>query len=89
MLVKGHPTATEVRWGMYRRAGMAKAEEGSALVDAAKAIGKAAGKIASIAGASAEPPAPKRRAKTGKLPKKNKSRLPRLEKKAQKKRLTA
>ena len=66
-----------------------------ASVDAAKAIGGAAGKIASLAGVTppAEEPAPPRKiakAKKGKLLKKNKSRLPRRQKKAlQKARLKA
>jgi len=47
------------------------------LVSAAKAIGAAAGKIASLAGA-----APAKSEKKGKLPKKNKRRVPRLQKKA-------
>jgi hypothetical protein len=50
------------------------------LVSAAKAIGTAAGKIASLAGA-----APAKSTKKGKLPKKNKRRVPRLQKKAQRK----
>jgi hypothetical protein len=50
------------------------------LVTAAKAIGAAAGKVASLAGAGVE----KLTAKKGKLPKKNKPRLPRKAKKAQK-----
>jgi hypothetical protein len=50
------------------------------LVSAAKAIGTAAGKIASLAGA-----APTKSTKKGKLPKKNKRRVPRLQKKAQRK----
>ena len=57
------------------------------LVSAAKAIGSAAGKIASLVGA---PPEGKVAAKkTGKLPKKNKHRLPRRQKKAQQKTPTA
>jgi hypothetical protein len=57
--------------------------EDNMLVTAAKAIGSAAGKIASLAGA---PPQPKAKAaKAGKLPKKNGQRLPRRQKKAQKK----
>jgi hypothetical protein len=53
------------------------------LVSAAKAIGTAAGKIASLTGAASEHPA--KSTKKGKLPKKNKRRLPRLQKKAQRK----
>jgi len=55
-------------------------EEGSGpIVAVAKSLGKAAGKIASIAGVHAEPAA------AGKFVKKNKSRLPRKQKKAQRK----
>ena len=53
--------------------------EDTPLVTAAKAIGSAAGKIASLAHVSA--PAPKK----GKLVKKTKSRLPRRQKKARQK----
>jgi hypothetical protein len=58
----------------------------SGLVTAAKAVGSAAGAIAHLAGvkresAPAETPAPKAH-KPGKLPKKNRHRLPRREKKA-------
>ena len=61
----------------------------TAAVKAAKAIGSATGKIAALAGVTAEggteqPPQP-RKAKKGKLPKKNKSRLPRKQKKAMQK----
>ena len=61
--------------------------EDSVAVKAAKVIGKAAGKIASLAGAAAPEPGPPSAAKSkkGKLPKKNKSRLPRRQKKAQQK----
>jgi hypothetical protein len=67
-----------------------KEPDESIIVDAAKAIGSAAGKIASLAGVAppAEEPAPPpktAKAKKGKLPKKNKSRLPRRQKKALKK----
>jgi hypothetical protein len=53
------------------------------LVDAAKAIGRTAGKVAALVGASE--PAPRRVAAVhkGKLVKKNKQKLPRREKKAQ------
>ncbi len=67
-----------------------KTDKSGVLAGAAKVIGKAAGKVASLAGAGAEEegnrpkPASARRAK-GKLPKKNKSRLPRRQKKAQRK----
>jgi hypothetical protein len=52
------------------------------LVAAAKAIGKAAGKVAALV--SPAVPTPKR-PRIGKLVKKNKSRLPRRQKKAQQK----
>lgn len=60
----------------------AKTEESNegVLVKAAKTIGTAAGKLANAAGV--KPPAAR---KTGKLVKKNKSRLPRREKKAARK----
>jgi hypothetical protein len=54
------------------------------VVAAAKAIGKAAGKIAALAGASG-PTLKAPAAKRGRLAPKNKSRLPRKQKKAQKK----
>ena len=57
-----------------------KETEGSILASAAKAIGAAAGKIASLAGVVPSRPKAK---KTPKLQKKNKSRLPRRQKKAQ------
>jgi len=56
------------------------------LVDAAKAIGGLAGKVAAVVGVSehgTSPAAPTK--KSGKLASKNKSRLPRREKKARKK----
>jgi len=55
-----------------------------ALVQAAKTIGEAAGKVAAAVGvAKPEPEAPKpAKPKTPKLAKKNKSRLPRKQKKA-------
>ncbi len=62
-----------------------KESKGGLLVSAAKKVGAAAGKIASLTGVAAAhetEPAPKA-AHKGKLPKKNKSRLPRREKKAQ------
>ncbi len=58
------------------------------LVAAAKSIGKTAGKIAAVAGAKpqAEPPeSPKSRNRPGRLAPKNKSRLPRRQKKQAKK----
>jgi len=59
--------------------------EESVLVTAAKAIGKAAGKVAVLAGAEAEKPRTPKTPRIGKLVKKNKSRLPRRQKKAQQK----
>ena len=59
-----------------------KAHDDTLLVTAAKAIGKTAGKVAKAAGVEGEPQAPP---KKGKLAKKNKSRLPRKQKKAAKK----
>ena len=56
------------------------------MVNAAKAIGTAAGKVASLGKAMTAPDiaaAPSKR--PGKLPKKNKSRLPRRQKKVQQK----
>jgi hypothetical protein len=59
---------------------MKKQKDESLLTKAAKAIGNAAGKVvASVGGATNVPQ------RKGKLPKKHKSRLPRLEKKAAKK----
>ena len=62
-----------------------KNKEESGLVSAAKAIGEAAGKIAALAGVTAEPRIPAISKKIPKLAKKNKSRLPRRQKKALKK----
>lgn len=59
-----------------------KAHEDTLLVTAAKTIGKAAAKVASAVGVEGAAPA---RSVKPKLPKKNKSRLPRKQKKAQKK----
>jgi hypothetical protein len=59
-----------------------KAAEEGLLVDAAKFIGHAAGKLAHMAGVANEPKPPTH---IGRLPKKNKSRLPRRQKKALKK----
>jgi len=59
----------------------------SSLVSAAKAVGSAAGTIAHLVGIKGEPEPAKAPAaasrKAGKLPKKNRHRLPRREKKAQ------
>jgi hypothetical protein len=64
-----------------------EAVEESGLVTAAKAVGSAAGKIAALVGAKGEaapaPPTAAKPRKAGKLPKKNRHRLPRREKKAQ------
>jgi len=57
------------------------------LVSAAKVIGAAAGKIASLAGAA--PPATPKTPKVGKLLKKSGSRLPRKQKKAQQKKMAS
>ena len=57
--------------------------EENVLVSAAKAIGSAAGKIASLAGAPPEARSPAKSTKVGKLPKKQGHRLPRRQKKAQ------
>ncbi len=57
-----------------------KKEDESLLTKAAVAIGSAAGKVAAVVGASASAPKP-----SGKFVKKNKSRLPRKEKKSAKK----
>jgi hypothetical protein len=54
-------------------------DETSGIVRLGKTIGKAAGKVASMAGVHAAPPA---KTASGKLPKKNKQRLPRRQKKA-------
>jgi hypothetical protein len=56
-------------------------KEDNVLVSAAKAIGTAAGKVASLAGASESQPATKS-SKVGKLLKKDKQRVPRKQKKA-------
>ncbi len=68
---------------------MAKKKESddSVIVTAAKAIGEAAGKVAVLTGVAA--PAPPAKPKIGKLKPKNKARLPRKEKKAQKKKAAA
>jgi hypothetical protein len=58
----------------------------SILVETAKAIGTAAEKVVSLAGAAPDrTPPPAKSAKKGKLPKKDKPHLPRRLKKAQKK----
>jgi hypothetical protein len=56
------------------------------LVNTAKAIGAAAGKVVSLVGtAPGGTPLPAKTVRKGKLPKKDKNRLPRRLKKAQKK----
>jgi hypothetical protein len=61
-------------------------KEKDILTGTAKALGSAAGKIASLAGVGEHVPMPgKKTAKPEKLQKKNKSRLPRRQKKEQKK----
>ena len=56
------------------------------LVNAAKALGTAAGRVASMAGAAPNgTPSPAKSVKKGKLPKKDQPHLPRRLKKAQKK----
>ena len=57
----------------------------SLLVSAAKTIGKAAGTIAAASGLALKPEPAKPRKRLGKLAPKNKARLPRRQKKAQKK----
>ena len=70
------------------------AEPEGILVGAAKAIGNVAGKVAALAGAAAPPEVTERpstppKPKIPKLASKNKSRLPRKEKKALKKKTAA
>ena len=64
---------------------MKKQKEESLLAKAAKAIGGAAGKVVATVGGAAPAGRPVTPQREGKLPKKHKSRLPRLEKKAAKK----
>ena len=59
------------------------------IVSASKITGTAAGKIASLAGATPQAPSHAKTTKKGKLPKKHKHRLPRRQKKAQQKALTS
>ena len=87
--------AAGLEWlDMAKKKDAQEAPEEGVLVAAAKKIGKAAGKVAAVAGVTAEepteaaPPAPKPQTKSVKVPKlakKDKSRLPRKEKKAQQK----
>ena len=62
-----------------------KGAEESIAVTAAKVIGTAAGKAASLVTAAPENPQPAKSQKIGKLPKKNKARLPRRLKRAKQK----
>jgi hypothetical protein len=62
--------------------------DSSTPVDEAKAIGTTAGKVASLVGTKFNPE-PRRKSAKGKLPKKNKDRLPRKEKKAARKQTLA
>jgi len=63
-----------------------KKKDDSALIGAAEALGSAIGKVAHLAGVTAEKPAtPPKRPKVAKLASKNKPHLPRKVKKAQKK----
>jgi len=72
---------------MAKREKTQEQHEESLLVGAAKKIGSLAGKVAAAVGVSEAPPgtSPPTTRRTGKLPPKNKSRLPRRQKKAQKK----
>jgi hypothetical protein len=65
---------------MAKPKGKTEGSDEGVLVKAAKTIGTAAGKLASAAGMKPSEPR-----KTGKLVKKNKSRLPRRQKKAARK----
>jgi F420-0:gamma-glutamyl ligase len=69
-----------VRHNMPKKPTTPEATEGSVLVSAAKAVGKAAGKIASIVTPDAKPATKSQ--KVPKLVKKDKHRLPRKQKKA-------
>jgi hypothetical protein len=66
-----------------------KPETEGLLVTAAKTIGKAAGKIAAATGVKPDTVELSHPQKKRKLPSKNKSRLPRRQKKAQKKKQAA
>ena len=65
-----------------------KGTDESIVVTAAKAIGTVAGKAASLITSVPENPQPAKSQKVGKLPKKNKARLPRRLKKAKQKAAT-
>jgi hypothetical protein len=62
-----------------------KKKDGNALVSAAETVGAAIGKVAALVGAGDKPKTPPKSVKIPKLAKKNKSRLPRKQKKAQQK----
>jgi hypothetical protein len=62
-----------------------KKKEDSALVSAAKAVGATVGKIAALVGTGDKPATAPKSIKIPKLAKKDKSRLPRRQKKAQQK----
>ena len=63
-----------------------KSAQENVLVDVAKAIGTAAGKVVSLAGAASDELRVQAKSlKKGKLPKKHKARMPRRKKKAQQK----
>ena len=67
---------------MPKKQATPETQDESTLVNAAKTIGTAAGKIAKLAGVEPEPRAPAQSQKVPKLAKKDKHRLPRREKKA-------
>ncbi len=62
-----------------------KKQEDSALVGAAEVVGATVGKIAALVGVGGKPATPPKNIKIPKLAKSGKSRLPRKQKKAQKK----
>jgi hypothetical protein len=62
-----------------------KKKDGNALASVAEAVGAAVGKVAALVGAGEKPKTPPKSVKIPKLAKKNKSRVPRKEKKAQQK----
>ena len=62
-----------------------KKKDESPLVTAAEAVGAVVGKVAALVGVGDKPKTPPKSVKIPKLAKKNKSRLPRKQKKAQQK----
>jgi hypothetical protein len=70
---------------MPKKAKETESNEESLLVTTAKTIGKAAGKIAAVSGVVSPDAGQSARTPKGKLAPKNKARLPRRQKKAQKK----